>query len=167
MLLADTSTGAQFVLLALLGLTTAVLLSRGHRRRTRAAGLDIAAEARAGCSQGRAGTAEIQRLESRLYDFDREVEGRVATTLAMLDRLIEEAESEIARLEDAVERSRRMPVVAARVPDVVIQRPLSSRERRMIAHLSAAGYTAGEIAQLTGRPAGDVSATLGGTREAA
>ena len=164
MLFADTAAGAQFVLLVLLGLTTAMLLWRGHRRRTQAAGRDMPDEVRREFSQARAGSAEIQRLESRLYDFDREVEGRVETTLALLDRLIEEAEDEITRLEDALERGRRTPPVLARAPDIVGHRPLSAQERRMIAQLSAAGYTTTEIAQLTGRPGGDVSGAIGGTR---
>jgi hypothetical protein len=159
MLFAETFAG-QFVLLSLLGLTTAVLLWRGHRRRTGSAGRNVANEVRREFQESRAGATEIHRLESRLYDFGREVEGRVEIALATLDRLIEEAGDEISRLESALERSRQ-PGSAAwtlRKPELCgPDRQLSSQERRMVAHLTTAGFTVVEIAHLTGRPVGDLS----------
>ncbi|HUG92275.1 MAG TPA: helix-turn-helix domain-containing protein [Planctomycetaceae bacterium] len=166
MLFADTPAGPQFVLLALLGLTTALLLWRGHRRRMQIAGRDVAGEVRREFHDAaRAGTSEIHRMESRLYDFGREVEGRVETTLATLDRLIEDAEDEIIRLELLLERSRQAPVDRAtlRLPDAIGpgQRPLSPEQRRMIAHLAAAGYVVDEIARLVDRSPGEIARALG------
>ena len=166
--LAESSAGSQFVLLVLLGSMTAVMLWRGHRRRLQLAARDVSAEVRREIHLApRMGTAEIHGMESRLYDFGREVEGRAETTLAILDRLIEEAEDEITRLEAALERSRQTPVNRGtlRLPDVVgpSPRPLSAQERRMVAHLAAAGYTAAEIAHLTGRSVMELAtATDGG-----
>ena len=169
--LADSFAGSQFVLLALLGATTAFLLRRGYRRRTQIAGRDVAAELRSETrARGRGELAEITRLETRLYDFGREVEGRVETTFALLDRLIAEAEDEITRLETALEASRHAPPPRAtiRMPDVTgpTHRPLSPEDRRMIVHLAAAGYGAGEIAHLVGRSAAEVAAAIGGGRQA-
>ena len=48
----------------------------------------------------------IQEMELRLYDYGREVEGRVETTLHVLDRLIRDAEHEIGRLEEVLQASR-------------------------------------------------------------
>src|SRR6185369_15643390 len=43
-------------------------------------------------------TALVEQLEVRLYDFAREVEGRMHTKIAVLDRLIVNADREIIRL---------------------------------------------------------------------
>ncbi|HBN78201.1 MAG TPA: hypothetical protein DD473_20800 [Planctomycetaceae bacterium] len=48
----------------------------------------------------------LHEMEVRLFDYGREVEGRVETTLNVLDRLIIDAESEIDRLEDLLNLSR-------------------------------------------------------------
>jgi len=42
----------------------------------------------------------IEKLEVRLFDFAREVEGRMQTRIAVLDRLIVDADREILRLQD-------------------------------------------------------------------
>ena len=169
--LADSFPGSQFVLLALLGATTAFLLRRGYRRRTQIAGRDVAAELRSEArARSRGELGEITRLETRLYDFGREVEGRVETTFALLDRLIADAETEIARLETVLEASRQAPArrTTIRMPDVVgpAHRPLAPEDRRMIAHLAAAGYGVGEIAHLVGRSAAEVAAAIGGGHQA-
>ncbi len=44
----------------------------------------------------------IRELELRLYDFGREVEGRMETRLAVLDQLISEADREIGELQHAI-----------------------------------------------------------------
>jgi hypothetical protein len=44
--------------------------------------------------------AVVEKLEVRLFDFAREVEGRMQTRIAVLDRLIVDADREILRLQD-------------------------------------------------------------------
>lgn len=48
----------------------------------------------------------IHQMETRLYDYGREVEGRVETTLAVLDRLIIDAQQESVRLEALLQQLR-------------------------------------------------------------
>jgi hypothetical protein len=42
----------------------------------------------------------VEKLEVRLFDFAREVEGRMQSRIAVLDRLIVDADREILRLQD-------------------------------------------------------------------
>ena len=69
------------------------------------------------------GAAVVEKLEVRLYDFAREVEGRMQTKIAVLDRLIVDADREIIRLEQVLAESRRtgkpIPGVS-RQPDAII-----------------------------------------------
>lgn len=67
-------------------------------------------------------TALVEQLEVRLYDFAREVEGRVTTKIALLDRLIINADREIIRLEQVLAESRRLggTSVSARQPDAIV-----------------------------------------------
>ncbi len=44
--------------------------------------------------------AVVEKLEVRLFDFAREVEGRMQTRIVALDRLIVDADREILRLQD-------------------------------------------------------------------
>jgi len=44
--------------------------------------------------------AAVEKLEVRLFDFAREVEGRIQTRITVLDRLIVDADREILRLQD-------------------------------------------------------------------
>lgn len=50
--------------------------------------------------------AQITKMEVRLHDFAREVEGRINTRLALLDRLILDADREIGQLEQLIMESR-------------------------------------------------------------
>ena len=83
---------------------------------------------------------QIPQLEIRRHDYDRDVAARVKTALALLDQWIIEADQEIVRLETLLKN--RPPAKAVTLP---------ADERRMVAHLTGAGYSIGEIAHLTGR----------------
>ncbi len=48
----------------------------------------------------------IHQMETRLYDYGREVEGRIGTTLAVLDKLVMDAQKESDRLESLLEEMR-------------------------------------------------------------
>jgi hypothetical protein len=69
------------------------------------------------------GSAVVEKLEVRLYDFAREVEGRMQTKIAVLDRLIVDADREIIRLEQVLAEARRtgrpIPGVS-RQPDAIV-----------------------------------------------
>ena len=51
--------------------------------------------------------SEVLKLEVRLHEFSREIEGRLGTKMAVLDRLILEADREILQLNEALEARRR------------------------------------------------------------
>jgi hypothetical protein len=78
-------------------------------------------------------SAVVEKLEVRLYDFAREVEGRLQTKIAVLDRLIVDADREIIRLESVLAESRRLGLSAtvpthtpSRQPDAIV--PESKRD---------------------------------------
>jgi len=81
-------------------------------------------------------TAIVEQLEVRLYEFAREVEGRMHTKIAVLDRLIINADREIIRLEQVLAESRRMgiqpgPVAASgRQPDAIVSPPTNGNDQR-------------------------------------
>jgi hypothetical protein len=77
--------------------------------------------------------AIVEQLEVRLYDFSREVEGRMQTKIAVLDRLIIDADREIIRLERVLVDSRRLGRAAApaRQPDATVsQSPEDGPDQR-------------------------------------
>ncbi|WP_166830820.1 hypothetical protein [Thalassoroseus pseudoceratinae] len=88
-----------------------------------------------------AASERLDELEVRLHDFDREITGRVETTLALLDRLIEEADHEIVRLETLLEKT--LPSNRSGVES-------TPRDREVVRQLRTAGYGVQEIAELTG-----------------
>jgi hypothetical protein len=77
-------------------------------------------------------TALVEQLEVRLYDFAREVEGRMHTKIAVLDRLIINADREIIRLEQVLAESRRLgnPIPSARQPDAIVSPTAEDRDER-------------------------------------
>jgi hypothetical protein len=94
----------------------------------------------------------LGELEVRLFDFDREVTARVETTLSTLDRLIEEADREIGRLEDLLARTERT------LPGRGHRPVLTAEDRRLVRHLLTAGYSTEEVARLVGCTAAEVLA---------
>jgi hypothetical protein len=90
--------------------------------------------------------AVAEKLEVRLFDFAREVEGRLQTRSTILDRLIVEADREILRLQDLLAatkgigsdadveaRSLETPAVGrtpARQPDVMLPQPPTTEGQR-------------------------------------
>jgi hypothetical protein len=77
-------------------------------------------------------TAIVEQLEVRLYDFAREVEGRMQTKIAVLDRLIINADREIIRLEQVLAESRRLgnAPAAPRRPDAIISQSPDDQDLR-------------------------------------
>ena len=77
-------------------------------------------------------TALVEQLEVRLYDFAREVEGRMQTKIAVLDRLIINADREIIRLEQVLAESRRLggPSASTRQPDAIVSPTADDKDQR-------------------------------------
>lgn len=77
-------------------------------------------------------TALVEQLEVRLYDFAREVEGRMQTKIAVLDRLIINADREIIRLEQVLAESRRLGNApsSTRQPDAIIPQSAADEDQR-------------------------------------
>jgi len=133
--------------LGLLFLTAGVLLWRVSRQRQRLEKQDplrdLEREAR---QRQQSPDAIIHEMEVRLFDYGREVEGRVETTLTVLDRLIIDAEQEIQRLETLLQASRTtgesLNPSAAEI--------LSPEQSRRIPALLQAGLTDEEIARCLG-----------------
>lgn len=96
-----------------------------------------------------------------MYDYGREVEGRVQTTLTLLDRLILEADQETDRLHELLLTAGQVDeaeTAADGIPSVTA--PLTADEQRMVRDLKGAGYTVPQIARLLRRPVDDVTTVL-------
>ena len=74
----------------------------------------------------------VEQLEVRLYDFAREVEGRMQTKIAVLDRLIINADREIIRLEQVLAESRRLGNASAsgRQTDAIVSPSPDGKDQR-------------------------------------
>lgn len=120
--------------------------------------------------------ARIDRFELRLHEYSRDVEARMETRLAKLDRLVVSADREICRLQDLLEtkgdRKRENG------PDIVsnasgqnstepgVREPFTSWQRRMVLHLREAGYNSREVAVLLDRPENEIVAAIEIERQA-
>jgi hypothetical protein len=93
----------------------------------------------------------VQEMELRLYDFGRSAEARIENHLAVLDRLIVEADREIARLEAILAESRH---------GLNADRPLSRSEQQRCFAMWEAGFTVEEIAACLTTTATQVQAAL-------
>ena len=160
--------GAQWLLPGLVLLAVMLLLRPRMVRNRRARGTGAAADAHRGLYDvEQSSAARVHQLEVRLHDYGREVEGRMEANLALLDRLIVEADQEIARLETLLEESRCKQAGAARPAGGIVpfpgrdaREPLNAEQRQMIRLLAQAGYTAEEVAQLVERAPEQVRAIL-------
>ena len=103
-MLSDMERSLAFIAVTML--VSGILLWRGSLRRRMIQRGEYRDDSAPG-KNGNASSAEtvIREMEVRLFEYGREVEGRVETTLNVLDRLIIDAEDEIDRLEELLERS--------------------------------------------------------------
>ncbi|TWT64090.1 hypothetical protein [Rubinisphaera italica] len=123
-------------------LTSGMLMWRGSASRNRIARRDPLREnEREQQKKSKSPEGLLHEMEVRLFDYGREVEGRVETTLNVLDRLIIDAESEIDRLEDLLNLSR-----ADRVPENKAG-SLDENSLARITELRQAGLADEEIAR--------------------
>lgn len=99
MLFAELFSGTQLVLFGLSILVAAFVLRRSVTLSKRAKSRDVAAEVGAEMRQvEKSSSALIRNLEVRLHDYGREIEGRMQSRIAKLDKLVVEADREIDRL---------------------------------------------------------------------
>lgn len=112
----------------------------------------------------------IQKLELRLYDHSRELEGRLQTRTALLDRLIIEADREIVRMQQMLAELRggNESTQAAR-PDILVfhsaDSALSEQDVQRARELAGLGLTEEEIARCLERPRTAVRAALSASGE--
>lgn len=155
--------GAQMILGGLLMLTMAFVLrrtfSQSHASRQRDPTREVRNEIRQAESSY---AALIRQMEVKFHDYSREVEGRIETQIALLNRLLIEADQKIARLE-ALQRP--LSTDASLDADTVNQpRDLSTVESRdeqaVIYQLADQGLSIDEIAAKTAEPASHVKLIL-------
>lgn len=163
--------GFDLVLTGSMILLAIFLLRRTAVRSKRSRNRDVLTEVRDDFRKTEKSAARnIQRLEVRLYDYGREIEGQVQTRMSMLERLLEDAEHEAARLRQVLADSRAQNPEPARTASSSTGRLTSSspednkalagEQRGMIVHLFDAGYSPEQIATLTSRPAELITAVL-------
>ena len=99
--------------------------------------------------QSRKRSSAIQEMEIRLYEYGREVEGRVATTMTLLDHLVLNAEQEIEKLESlmGVEQSQSNSPISLSLISKAGHSELSLEQKVRIPKLQRAGLSCEEIAR--------------------
>lgn len=100
MLFAEAFTGSQTIGLGLLILLTGLLLRRSARLGRRSRNRDPQAEARREILKAEQTTVSmIRKLKVDLHDYDREIEGRIETRIAVLEKLVGDADDEMVRMQ--------------------------------------------------------------------
>jgi hypothetical protein len=101
---------AQTIALGIAVILTGLVLRRGFTRAKHMQGRNPWGEAQAEFRrQPVADTATVEKLEVRLHEFARQVEARIHTRMAVLDRLIVDAEREIVRLQQVLGKDSHAP----------------------------------------------------------
>lgn len=183
MLLAESLSHFQLILLGLSMVVIAFLLRRtatlNARSRSRSA---QPSPSRKTHETEKTGISRLEEMEVRLFDYEREVEGRVQTTLTLLDQLVEDADRESAKLQELLEeveqtykqnRARRVPDLIQHDDDSHSPERTSRSERfafptddvalekrRMIVYLADAGFEVSAIAHSVDCSVDDVQRIL-------
>ncbi len=168
--------GLDLVLIGSLILVVIFVLRRSSILSQRSRGRDVLNEVRDDLRKAEQSAAGgIRRLEVRLYDYGREIEGQVQTRMTALDQLVLEAEQEAARLKQLLAESRQRGLsqaeqiypaehatVSSSKSDATdrSERLLAAEQRRMIVLLFDAGYSPEQIATLTSRSASLIATVL-------
>ncbi len=152
-------TEVQMILCGLMLLVVAFVLRRSFSKSKASRRRDPQREARAEIHKAEASyAAVINKMELRLHDYARDIEGRIETKLAVLDRLLMEADQKIDQLN-----------ALAKSPDTLIQpQPALTEASRLdsqdellkIYRLADKGLSLDEISELTQQPASHVRLIL-------
>jgi hypothetical protein len=177
MILAETGSTSDLILLGFFGVFLAlgfwirtVFSRRAHEETVRGAKTEEPDDPKTADRVG----ARVDRFEIRLHEYSRDVEARMETRLARLDRLVVSADQEICRLQDLLEKKGKRPQNGPDIAiggdasnsDTPVREPLTSWQRRMVWHLQEAGYTPREVAVLLDRPESEIVAALEFERQA-
>ena len=100
MVVAEFATGPSLIVLGLAVVALVFVLRRSLLRTHRRDNHDRAMANRDDAAAEKGAVRATEMLEVRLHEFAREVEGRMQTRIGVLDRLIIDADREIARLKD-------------------------------------------------------------------
>lgn len=190
MLFADIMSGPQLTLLGFTLALVALLMRRSAKRVMKSKNRDVLSEVQSEMRDAeRSHVAAIQRSEVRVYDFHREVQGRVDGTLALLEELVAQADKEIDRLEQLLEGTRPAASPHPRRPDITdgpapmlrniagasrIENGFNESaepalpnadDRRMARHLYQAGFHADEIADCLQLTVNQVEAIIADDRQ--
>lgn len=151
-------------------LVAAWLLWRGHRLGAVSRRRDTAAEARNVISEReRAESGRLGEMFVRLEEFRREVDAVFETRTKVLERLVSDADREIARLLDAIAEARGhrdhgesngLRISRMDASEDLVGSELPGAERETIKLLYGAGFEADEIARLVDQPTALVAAVL-------
>ncbi len=161
--------GPWMIVLGGLLMLSAWMLFRSHRRVAASERRDPLSEARTVLSaREKAESQRLNEMSVRLEELHREVEALTATRIAVLERLVADADREIARLIDAVAEARGRSVAAGSTGLRITSadapgEELPGAERQMVYLLHEAGFEADEIARLVDQPTAFVAAMLEGS----
>jgi len=163
-------TGGQFIGVGILLVIISVLLRRSITRSKSRQPRDVVREVHDDFRKAESTySGRLNQMEVRLHDFTREVEGRIQTRLALLDRLILDADREIDRLENLLLMARPS---SSPGPDIItlptpsapatlaVSPPTEPDTLEQIYALADAGHTADDIADRVGLPAGRIVLVL-------
>ena len=88
----------------------------------------------------------LQKLELRLHEYSREVEGQIQTRMTVLKSMTEQADDAIHRLEGVL-------TALKNIHDEAKSQPNSQLEQEMQEHLSIAGFSPKEVVHILGNVA--------------
>ncbi len=158
MLLASLFDGPTILVFLGMALVTTLLVRSSAKRSMKSRSRDVLGEAREELTlRDQAASNLIQKMEVRLHDYGREIEGRMEARLDLLDQLIIDADREIIRLQTALAETYRKSSSTSGSHE---QCDLSAEQHQMLHHLADAGYSAGEIANLIQASVAEISAML-------
>ena len=146
----------QIILLGLSLLAIAFVLRRTARSRRRSQQHDPLQELQQEIRTAETSTlAHLHGLESRLHDYEREVNGKIQTQITVLNQLVREADSRIVSLQ----KYSRVPTPAhsAERDD---RMPMTQEQHRAIIHLHQAGFEIAEIAHCLERSEAEIHSVL-------
>jgi DNA-directed RNA polymerase specialized sigma24 family protein len=158
MLFADSAAAVQWIVLG--SVVVCALLFMRHlnaRSRRELARLSTAIDDPEDVPESRTAGAVVNLLEVRLYNFVSEAEARMGTRIEQLDRLILEADREILRLDELLQKTA-VPRAGRSVPSA--SQAVAPAKQQMVVHLHDAGYSVPEIATMLGQTEDAVAAAL-------
>ena len=96
----------------------------------------------------------VRSMEVELHDYQREIEGRIETKLAVLNQLMEVADQEIDHLSHVLEDVHPQFASSHAIESEVEKQPTTRlfdvQQRRMIRSLLGAGFDMSEVARMLG-----------------